>query len=96
MCAFDLPYEGESAVILRVPLRFIQVRKTRTRTNTTPHGTEASAAGRSGRACVARVVRAERGGMGERGCARRLGEVRPGGVTPPELLGFCQVLYFRT
>ena len=29
--------------------------------------------GEVGRACVAREVSAERGGMGERGCARRLG-----------------------
>jgi len=27
MCAFDLPYDGESAAILRVPLRFIYVQK---------------------------------------------------------------------
>ena len=33
---------------------------TRTRTNTGPYGTEASAAGRSGRACVARAVSVER------------------------------------
>jgi len=46
---------------------------TRTRTNTNPHGTKANAAGRSGRACVARAVSAERGGMSERGIARRLG-----------------------
>jgi len=37
------------------------------------YGTEASASGWSGGACVAREVSAERGGMGERGCARRLG-----------------------
>ena len=35
---------------------------TRTRTNTNPYGTEASAAGRSGRACVARAVSVEGGG----------------------------------
>ena len=44
-----------------------------TNTNTNPHGTEASAADRSGRACVARAVIVERGGMGERRCAGRLG-----------------------
>ena len=48
--------------------------RTRTRTYTNPYDTEANAAGRSGRACVARAVSVERGGMGERGCARRLGE----------------------
>jgi len=41
----------------------------RTQINTSPYGTEASSAGRSGRACVARAVSVERGGMGERGYA---------------------------
>ena len=49
-------------------------RRTRIRTYTNPYGTEANAAGRNGRACVARAVSVERGGMDERGCARRLGE----------------------
>ena len=51
-----------------------QFLRTRTRTYTNTYGTEASAAGRSGRACVARVLCVQRGGMGERGCVRRLGE----------------------
>ena len=34
--------------------------------NTIPYGTEASSVGTSGRACVARAVSLERGGMGER------------------------------
>ena len=38
--------------------------QTRTRTNTGPYGTETNAAGRNGRACVARAVSVERGGMG--------------------------------
>ena len=44
--------------------------RTRTRTYTNPHGTEARAAGRSGRVCVARAVSVERGSMGEHGFER--------------------------
>ena len=44
------------------------------RRRTSPSSPEANAAGRSGRACVARAVSVEREGMGQRGCARRLGE----------------------
>ena len=46
---------------------------TRTRTNTIPYG-KPVLRGEVGCACVAREVSFERGGMGERGCARRLGE----------------------
>ena len=55
-------------------MHFIRHGSTRTRTNKNPYGSEANAAGRRGRACVARAVSVERGGMGERGCERRLGE----------------------
>ena len=64
---FDLLFPLFAHTLKPPPLRC-------TRTNTSPYSTEASSAGRSWRACVARAVSVERGGMGERGCARRLGE----------------------
>ena len=64
--------------------------RTRTRGNTNPYGTEANAAGRSGRACVARAVSVERGG--ELFFVLSAG-VRPG-VTLRGLLGSCQKVFF--
>ncbi len=47
--------------------------QTRTRTNTIPDGTKASAAGLSGCACVTRMRSGEKGEVrGKRGSARRL------------------------
>ena len=67
-----LATESEREFLIRAPAH-VHSAHANSKTNTNPYGTEASAAGRSGRACVARAVNVERGGMGERGCARRLG-----------------------